>query len=430
MGCLVAKCSLSNIALKECDDVYINLITETDKKQNYSFGHKLRSGTTEIELPTTYGGSSISSSCHQFTPIGILLKGQYVGWSSFEIDVEDKRTISNLYELANRLIYDYIRGDEVKFSVEEFSKLMHECKYQEAWKMLDEGISCNDHTIYYKNGADTPSKIYYNVISQQAFELITESSFQKQVYKDFIYGVPDEKIKTFSERMESIQPYINAVVAKYESYNINGEKLDDKELKFIIRHDLAKSLFEYCDIDDQELYIVSQKKVMDYSIFSERIRTGYIDNDDFSIIEYVLKDLILQHYINLVYHYFNVDFMPLSTVNLEEYDNYRTQRFNVFQSEVIYKFSSEYYEDCLFENKLVLVKKDVEEKFIVATYQNEKHNKYFFDHIRKNYSTDFEIIGEAENRELIVYDNENNVVYYEFEDTILDNYNLAMFTGE
>ena len=77
-----------------------------------------------------------------------------------------------------------------------------------------------------------------------------------------------------------------------------------------------------------------------------------------------------------------------------------------------------------------MFKKDVEEKFIVATYQNEKHDKYFFDHIRKNYSTDFEIIGEPENRELIVYDNENNVVFYEFEDTILDNYNLAMFTGE
>jgi hypothetical protein len=60
------------------------------------------------------------------------------------------RAIGMTYSHFNDSSYVYIRGDEVKFSVEEFSKLMHEYKYQEAWKMLDEGISCNDHTIYYK----------------------------------------------------------------------------------------------------------------------------------------------------------------------------------------------------------------------------------------------------------------------------------------
>lgn len=431
MGCLVAKCSLTNTALNSGDDVYINMITDTARNQTYGYKHALQIGEIKVPVAKSYsiGGSQ---SCQYYTPIGIMLKAEYTGWSSFKIDVNDKRTIENLKVLSTRLLYSYLEDDQVVFDAPHVVKLIETGEYQQAWEIIDENLRiAGEEKVYFQNGGLDSSKLYYNVISTHAFEILLDEQFQKNVYSDYIYGVPKEDIKTYQERIESIPTFINAVVAKHDEFmqslrKKNYDLNDDQADRFFKRNDtLTRSLFEYSHQIDKKDFIISQKNVMDTSIMHSRM---YDTQDDVQT-KNVLSDLILQHYVNLVYHYLNVDYAPLSNVNLEEYDNNRAIIFNEFQSKVIKLSNDEHYRDCLFEGNVKLRPKTFNDQFFIATYYNERFVEHFYEHIKEKYSVDYQIIGVPDDKDLVVYDKENNIIYFEYEDTIIDKCDILNYAG-
>lgn len=323
MGCLVAKCALSNMALKEGQDVYINILSDKRVNNVYQKNIKLKNikNGSVVEVKSTQDYNQGIQSTDYYIPVGILLKGTYEGWSSFVPDFNDDRTVKNFIRFVGLLEYDMTKqnSDEVIFSASELNRLVNENLYIEAWELIDDAMRISSgENLYIRNTHGLPQKVYYSAISIEAIDYIMKPSVQSDILKTFWR---DETFKSINDVYDNITKYTEEVIA-FDSEIYKGLKKSNISMSFV------RCLFEGGRAIDTKLTSIWQ--TFNYDIFNDEFVDIIMKLDDdveFTPVDYqthfgeLIKEMIFQNFINASFGYFNQLFMPVSNVNIEEYCN-------------------------------------------------------------------------------------------------------------
>ncbi len=320
MGCLVAKCALSNMALKEGQDVYINILSDKLVKSNYQKNIKLKninSGSV-FDVKSSLNYSQGIQSTDYFVPVGILLKGKYKGWSSFVPDFSDERTVKNFIRFIGLLEYDITKqnSNEVIFSASEVKRLVDENKHMDAWELINDAMRISSgESLYIRNTHGLPQKVFYSAISIEAVDYIMKPSVQSDIFKNFWR---EETFKSLNDVYDSITKYTEEVIA-FDKEIHNGLKQSNISMSFV------RCLFEGgrgCT----ETKLTSIWETFNYDIFNDELVDIVMKlNDDVELmpVDYqthfgeLIKDMIFQNFINASFGYFNQTFMPVTNVNIE-----------------------------------------------------------------------------------------------------------------
>ncbi len=422
MGCLVAKCSLTNVALLEGDDAYINIITPSMRKRSWH--------NDKIELVNFQNGvkhsieyrvqhpSSRFNSFELYNPVGILLKGVYTGWSSFELDFNDPTTLANFKLLSQYLIWDVSNRYNTIFSAKDYHAHFDKGEYAEAWALADEALRFQEaENLFISNGNEF-IQLQYNVICADAFDHLMLESTQKDIYADLNMW-RDEKSTTLKEYYDYVVEYVE----EYKNANRDTSLQKAENFKWLTRS-IACSIFGTGSYGEGDLIpLINKRHPFEDHMLDESIS----DATDLDDLHDILRRLVLVNYVNAAYTFYGVQCIPLSNVNFEEYDNERASKFNKLQRKVIDLHERRFHEDFLFDSPTnCAVIKEKDDLIIAQYFMTDVHVEEFYAHLESIGIAHFSkpVIRCVDRDNIIVYDSKENRVYFENDERFLQTHKV------
>ena len=409
MGCLVAKCSLTNVALLEGDVAYINIVTPSMRKRSWHQDKlelvNYQDGVKHSLEYRVHNPNSRFNSFELYSPVGILLKGTYKGWSSFELDFNDPTTLANFKMLSQYLIWDVSNRYNTIFSAKDYQAHFDKGEYAEAWDLADNALRFQEaENIFIHDGREF-IQLQYNVICNDAFDHLMLESTQKEIYADLNLW-RDEKSTTLKEYYDYVVEYVE----EYKNANRDKSLQDEKNFKWLTRS-LASAIFNHGYGEGDLIPLINKRHPFEDHMLDESI----CEAKDLDELHDVLRRLVLVNYVNLAYTFYGVQCIPLSNVNFEEYDNERASKFNKLQRKVIDLHETRFHEDFLFDTptKCAVIKE--QDDLILAQYFiTDVHVEEFYAHLESIGITYFgkPTIRCIDVDNIIVYDGVQNRVYF------------------
>ena len=357
MGCLVSKCSMTNLALQEGSTVYINLIVNSLPNSEFNSEYIVDGHAVQQSSAYVQGTSGIE----YYRPIGIILKATYDGWSSFTLDASDDLTKRNLIRLVNNTCDVSVKDRyDINFTsvitADDLFNMIEAKQYQEVWELINERLSSLSYSnLYIKNSYQKPEKVFLNVISGEAYDYIMDEKFQRNLFKS--RGISGEEI-TINEYVDSIKDNIQSIT------NFENE-MNYRKANGISKHSISRCLFE----EGNNFKLRGFGRVsMNYDIYSHELdNLNNLDN----YIEAFIKDFIYASYISNCFLYMDIPVFPLTKVNEEEYHSDSVIIGLQMIKACANKMHSNYIDDVGFDSITKMSSKDSD---IYVTYFN-KHNE-------------------------------------------------------
>lgn len=315
MGCLLNKCSLTNVALIQGQPAYLNLVIPVKRSSTDGF---IKVGDEYIPVETTPYGRYEST--EYFTPIGIMFKGVYEGYSLVTPDWTDENNRFMLRLLVKYINVSYYKTHSNSFSIdadggvsklakdlyvdfdhEHLLKLVNEQTYEDAWEYLIEYIRFIDrpkvHIDYTGFGKSKYAPLFASLIDGNAYDYIMDESHQADVVScKFLCKT---EYKTIDSRVNLIY---NELQQDFSAYNVMKIFSDSHH------HDGLSPYKHYCEIYKSEIYGYRESLNHELSVDPEYLMM-------------LIKNLVLANYIHTVFVYYNIMYLPSSNITTEEYHN-------------------------------------------------------------------------------------------------------------
>lgn len=302
MGCLVAKCSLTNMCLEQGKTAYVNLLVSSFT--NSIFMKEMKVGNETFMRPHAY--TTGTNSIEYFRPIGIILKSKYEGWRRFEIDESDENTIINLKRLVSSMVYD-ISSDHIGgINVDYINELMNLNDYQSVWEIINESLTNDDSYLYIKNEYNKHEKVYISAIGSYAHDYIMKEEFQRDLFAS--RGINRQPI-TLKEHDEMFDVHLKEIIDFRNKINI--------DLKFPLIEEISISSIVRDIVGEGSSYSMRgfYRTSLNYDLYVKALN----DCETYDEAKNTIKDMIYSSYISNCFSYMDIPVFPMTNVNEEEY---------------------------------------------------------------------------------------------------------------